>query len=67
MNAGPKWGLTFQTKFWGLKLKNCDRCLQFGADNFATEANFCTRKMAVEPDENGHEDVRLTLTSDLWM
>jgi len=40
MNAGPQWGL---------KPKNFERCLQFGAYNSGTEVNFCTLKTV----ENG--------------
>jgi len=48
-------------------LKNRERCLQFGAYKFETEANFCTLKTALEPEEDFLQDVRSTLTFDLWM
>jgi len=61
-------GLTAQTKFWGLEFeKKFERCLQFGAYNSGMEANFCTLKTAVQPEENGLQDVCSTLTFDLWM
>jgi len=48
MIIGPKWGANPQSKFLGLKTeKSRDQCLQFGACNFGTEANFCTLKTAV--------------------
>jgi len=50
-------------------MTNFEWCLQFGAYNSGTEANFCMlkSKTAVQPEENGLQDVRSTVTFHLWM
>jgi len=35
--------------------------IQYGAYNSGTEANFCTLKTAVEPEEDGLQDIMLDL------
>jgi len=41
--------------------------MQLSTYNFVKEANFCTLKMAVEPEENCLQHVHSTLTFDLWV
>ena len=59
----PNIFLGVGAKNWKIA-KNRDRCIQFWAYNSGTEANFWTLKTAVEPQDNGLQGVRLTLTFD---
>jgi len=62
MNAGTK-GAIPSIFFWGggQKLNN-NRCLQLGAYNFGTEANFCMLETTLEPELDGLQGGRSTLT-----